>query len=170
MPPRTTTATQGVLLANLGSPRAPTRAGVRAFLGEFLADPLVVTAHDDEEISVTRYRADGDYLMIWLAPEYGFRKAHRALAEHARRHGKYKSTVHTAGITHQSRTELLEALLECRDLVLDGCQLVCHAGDDLARPLASRYRATLCRTWALTHRPTSTLPKPRRQSSDLPNE
>ena len=45
------------------------------------ADEIVVTAFDDEEINVTRYRAKGEYLMIWLAPEYGFRKAHRALAE-----------------------------------------------------------------------------------------
>ncbi len=32
----------GVLLVNLGSPSAPTTAAVRAFLREFLSDPLVV--------------------------------------------------------------------------------------------------------------------------------
>lgn len=32
----------GVLLVNLGSPREPTRRGVRDFLSEFLSDPLVV--------------------------------------------------------------------------------------------------------------------------------
>ena len=44
------------------------------------ADEFAVAAHDDEEISVTRFAAEGEYLMIWLAPEYGFREAHRALA------------------------------------------------------------------------------------------
>jgi ferrochelatase len=33
---------QQVLVCNLGSPAAPTAAGVRAFLAEFLSDPLVV--------------------------------------------------------------------------------------------------------------------------------
>jgi thiol-disulfide isomerase/thioredoxin len=45
------------------------------------ADEFAVPAFDDEEISVTRFAAEGEYLMIWLAPEYGFRKAHRELAE-----------------------------------------------------------------------------------------
>jgi thiol-disulfide isomerase/thioredoxin len=45
------------------------------------AEEILVASHDDVEISVTRYAADGDYLVIWLAPEYGFRKAHRVLAE-----------------------------------------------------------------------------------------
>ena len=42
-----------------------------------VADELVVAAYDDEAISVTRFPAEGEYLMIWLAPEHGFRKAHR---------------------------------------------------------------------------------------------
>ncbi len=33
---------RGVLLVNLGSPAAPTPAAVRAFLAEFLGDPMVV--------------------------------------------------------------------------------------------------------------------------------
>jgi len=61
----------GFLLVVLGVPVFPVAA----------ADELVMTAYDDEEISVTRFPAEGEYLMIWLAPEYGFRKAHRALAE-----------------------------------------------------------------------------------------
>jgi thiol-disulfide isomerase/thioredoxin len=44
------------------------------------ADEFAIPAFDEEEISVTRFAAEGDYLMIWLAPEYGFRKAHRELA------------------------------------------------------------------------------------------
>jgi len=44
------------------------------------ADEFVLSAYDDEEISVTRFAAEGEYLMIWLAPEYGFRKAHHELA------------------------------------------------------------------------------------------
>lgn len=35
---------------------------------------------DGDEISLSRFPADGDYLMLWLAPEYGFRDAHRGLA------------------------------------------------------------------------------------------
>lgn len=35
----------GVLLVNLGSPSAPTRRATRAFLAEFLGDPLVVDAN-----------------------------------------------------------------------------------------------------------------------------
>ena len=35
----------GVLLANLGSPEAPTRAAVRRFLAEFLGDPMVVDSN-----------------------------------------------------------------------------------------------------------------------------
>ena len=44
------------------------------------AEEILVASHDDVEISVTRHATDGDYLVIWLAPEYGFRKAHHALA------------------------------------------------------------------------------------------
>jgi thiol-disulfide isomerase/thioredoxin len=35
---------------------------------------------DDTEVDIVRYAADGDYLLLWLAPEYGFREAHRQLA------------------------------------------------------------------------------------------
>jgi thiol-disulfide isomerase/thioredoxin len=45
------------------------------------ADEIIVTVSDDVEISITRYPAQGKYLLLWLAPEYGFRKAHRSLAE-----------------------------------------------------------------------------------------
>ena len=34
----------------------------------------------DIDFSVTRYAADGDYLLLWLAPEYGFHEGHRQLA------------------------------------------------------------------------------------------
>jgi hypothetical protein len=55
------------------------------------ADEFVVAASDDEEISVTRFPAEGEYLMIWLLPEYGFREAHRALAERMPRPGNKSS-------------------------------------------------------------------------------
>ena len=35
---------------------------------------------DDIDFSMTRYAADGDYLLLWLAPEYGFHEGHRQLA------------------------------------------------------------------------------------------
>lgn len=42
--PRATARTTGVLLANLGTPASPAVADVRAYLREFLSDPLVVRA------------------------------------------------------------------------------------------------------------------------------
>lgn len=47
MPPTSaeSSAPTGVLYVNLGSPAAPTTAAVRAFLDEFLGDPLVVDAN-----------------------------------------------------------------------------------------------------------------------------
>ena len=44
------------------------------------AEETSVTVADDIEILVDRYAATGDYLLLWLAPEYGFRKAHRSMA------------------------------------------------------------------------------------------
>ncbi len=41
------------------------------------AEEFSVTVSDDVEVAVKKYAADGDYLMLWFAPEYGFRKAHR---------------------------------------------------------------------------------------------
>jgi len=32
------------------------------------------------EVSVRRFSGDGHYLMLWLAPEYGFRESHREMA------------------------------------------------------------------------------------------
>ena len=45
------------------------------------ADEILFETEDANEISLTRFAADGDYLLLWLAPEYGFRNAHRALAQ-----------------------------------------------------------------------------------------
>ena len=45
------------------------------------AQELVFDLADDAEITAYRYPAEGGYLLLWLAPEYGFRKAHRLLAE-----------------------------------------------------------------------------------------
>jgi thiol-disulfide isomerase/thioredoxin len=44
------------------------------------SDEIQLETLDGEEISLTRFPADGEYLALWLAPEYGFREAHRALA------------------------------------------------------------------------------------------
>lgn len=43
-------------------------------------DEVIVPVADDMEITVERFTATGKYLMVWLAPEYGFRSAHRTLA------------------------------------------------------------------------------------------
>jgi len=45
------------------------------------AEEFIVTASDDVEITISRFPAQGEYLLIWLAPEYGFRRAHHALAD-----------------------------------------------------------------------------------------
>jgi thiol-disulfide isomerase/thioredoxin len=45
------------------------------------AEEIIATVSDDVEITITRFPAQGEYLVIWLAPEYGFRRAHRSLAE-----------------------------------------------------------------------------------------
>lgn len=44
-------------------------------------DEILFETDDAEEISLARFAADGDYLLLWLAPEYGFRDAHRAFAQ-----------------------------------------------------------------------------------------
>jgi thiol-disulfide isomerase/thioredoxin len=44
------------------------------------AAEIIVPVSDDVEITISRYPAQGEYLVIWLAPEYGFRSAHHALA------------------------------------------------------------------------------------------
>lgn len=41
---------------------------------------IQVAVANQNEITVSRYPAEGEYLLLWLAPEYGFREAHRALA------------------------------------------------------------------------------------------
>jgi len=43
-------------------------------------DEIIVPASNDTEITVTRFAAAGKHLMVWLAPEYGFRTGHRSLA------------------------------------------------------------------------------------------
>ena len=45
------------------------------------AEEIIATVSDDVEITITRFPAQGEYLIIWLAPEYGFRRAHRNLAD-----------------------------------------------------------------------------------------
>lgn len=45
------------------------------------AEEISVPVADDNEIIVDRYPAEGDYLLLWFAPEYGFRQAHRSMAQ-----------------------------------------------------------------------------------------
>jgi len=47
----------------------------------FAENMLTVPVSTGDEISVERFPATGKYLMLWLAPEYGFRGAHRAIAQ-----------------------------------------------------------------------------------------
>lgn len=45
------------------------------------AEEISVPVADDNEIIVDRFPAEGDYLLLWFAPEYGFRQAHRSMAQ-----------------------------------------------------------------------------------------
>ena len=45
-------------------------------------EEIAVPVSNDTELTVNRYSSDtGDYLIIWLAPEYGFRDGHRSMAQ-----------------------------------------------------------------------------------------
>jgi thiol-disulfide isomerase/thioredoxin len=44
-------------------------------------EETLLTVSSGEEISAIQYPADGEYLMLWFAPEYGLRKAHALLAQ-----------------------------------------------------------------------------------------
>ena len=46
----------------------------------FAENEIIVSTSDDIDISVERFPSSGKYLMIWLAPEYGFRSGHRTMA------------------------------------------------------------------------------------------
>ena len=65
------------------------------------AEISVPVAHDNE-IAVDRYPARGDYLLIWLAPEYGFRKAHRSMAQRLRGQG-IEAALYLETILRESR-------------------------------------------------------------------
>ena len=41
---------------------------------------IKVTVSSGEEITIEKFPSDGKYLMLWLAPEYGIREAHRSMA------------------------------------------------------------------------------------------
>ena len=46
----------------------------------FAEEEISVPASDDVDITVDRFAASGKYLVVWLAPEYGFRTSHRSMA------------------------------------------------------------------------------------------
>lgn len=43
-------------------------------------DEIIVPVSSDIDITVEHFPSSGKYLILWLAPEYGFRPAHRSLA------------------------------------------------------------------------------------------
>jgi len=51
------------------------------------ADEIIVPASSDNEITVSRFQTSGKYLIVWLSPEYGFRKAHQNMAERLSQEG-----------------------------------------------------------------------------------
>ena len=66
-----------VLLFSLGLLLATLSMVKLAFAENMLSIPVST----GDEISVERFPANGKYLMLWLAPEYGFRGAHQAMAQ-----------------------------------------------------------------------------------------
>lgn len=46
----------------------------------FAENEFVVPVSSGDEITVDKFPASGKYLVLWLAPEYGFRGAHRSMA------------------------------------------------------------------------------------------
>ncbi len=50
-------------------------------------EKLVANISDDVEITFNQFPAEGEYLMLWPAPEFGFRTAHQQLAEHVSKLG-----------------------------------------------------------------------------------
>ncbi len=49
--------------------------------GAIAQTEITLSIGDDIDATVTRFDADGDFLVLWLAPEYGFRATHRTLAQ-----------------------------------------------------------------------------------------
>ena len=45
------------------------------------AEEITAPVSDDNELAVQRFSAKGENLIIWIAPEYGFRQNHRSLAK-----------------------------------------------------------------------------------------
>lgn len=43
-------------------------------------DEISVTLSSDTEVTIERFNASGKYLIVWLAPEYGWKTTHRTLA------------------------------------------------------------------------------------------
>ena len=41
---------------------------------------ITAPVSEDIEVTVSRFDANGDYLLLWIAPEYGFRETHRSMA------------------------------------------------------------------------------------------
>jgi len=45
------------------------------------AEEIIVPVADDNELTVEKFDAKGNHLVIWIAPEYGFRQNHQNLAK-----------------------------------------------------------------------------------------
>lgn len=48
---------------------------------------ITISISSDIEIMAEKYPSNGDYLILWLAPEYGLREGHRAVARLLTKHG-----------------------------------------------------------------------------------
>ena len=48
---------------------------------------ITISISSDIEIVAEKYPSNGDYLILWLAPEYGLREGHRSIARLLTKHG-----------------------------------------------------------------------------------
>lgn len=57
------------------------------FSSNLAAEEKIVVTTDGMEITVDRVPARGEYLLLWIAPEYGFRPAHHSMAKNLAKNG-----------------------------------------------------------------------------------
>ena len=74
----------------------------------FSQEEIIVPVSSDVDIAIEQFPASGQYLLLWLAPEYGFRANHRHLAQKLSEQGieVWQSNITEALFLPQSLTSL----------------------------------------------------------------
>lgn len=129
VPVQPATANVGVLLANLGTPDAPTAAAVRRYLAEFLSDPMVVDLPrwlwlpllHGVILNLRPRRSAAAYARVWTADGSPLLVESRAQAEglELALAPRLKHSVRVALGMRYGEPALLKALTELRDSGVD---------------------------------------------------